>query len=103
MGQMKEGNGMAEKILLVDDDSNVLDGYHRRWRRYAPSRRGQPGPQWHAFPRRVPRVPPRRPRNAPPAPGGRFAQHRPLGDDPALSLQLYAGGRHEPLQVRVLW
>ena len=59
-------------------------------------RRGQPRPQWHAFPRRVPRVPPRRPRNAPPAPGGRFAQHRPFGDDPALSLQLYARGRHEP-------
>jgi FixJ family two-component response regulator len=32
MGQMKEGKAMAEKILLVDDDSNVLDGYRRSLR-----------------------------------------------------------------------
>jgi CheY-like chemotaxis protein len=29
---MKEGNAMVEKILLVDDDSNVLDGYRRSLR-----------------------------------------------------------------------
>ena len=30
--QMKGKNAMAEKILLVDDDSNVLDGYRRSLR-----------------------------------------------------------------------
>ena len=66
-------------------------------------RRGQPGPQRRTVFGRAARVQPRSAGGAAPANRGRVHLREPGTRHRHLPLPFYAGCRHEPLQVRVLW
>lgn len=73
-----------------------------RRRQRSKARRDLPGAPRGPLPGRAPRVPERHPGGAPPASGGRTGPDLPSVRDHDLSQPVYAGVRHEPVQMRLV-
>ena len=73
-----------------------------RRRHDSPPRRSLAGPQRRAVSRRAARVPPQRARSHAPAAGRRHRHHRARCHVAQLPGALHAGGRDEPLPLRLL-